>query len=116
MSNARSRSARFDLHAEASALRAEPAFVEQGHTAKTLIKHPDLRVVLLVLGREGRFKEHRTDHGITVQAISGRIRLNLPDESFDLEPGQLLALEPSVPHDVEALVDSVALLSIGWSS
>ena len=106
---------RADLDDEAAALRETRSYAEQGHTAKTLIKRPDLRVVLLVIRAGSRFKEHRTEHGITVQVFSGRLRMHVQDETVDLAPRELLTLEPSVPHDVEALEDAVAVLTLGWS-
>ena len=35
------------------------------------------------------------------------------DERVELATGQLLALEPGIPHDVEAIEDSAFLLTIG---
>lgn len=105
---------RFDLETEASRLRGDKTFAEHGHAAKTLLKHADLRVVLLVFKSGGKLKTHQTDHGITVQMVSGRVRMHLSQETIELGAGQLAALERSVPHDVEALEDSVTLLSIGW--
>ena len=105
----------FDLAAEASALMLEPTWKATGHNAKTLIKYPDFRVVLIALRAGARMEEHQTDHCVTVQVLGGRVRLHLPTTKADLAPGTLLALDRTVSHDVEALEDSVFLLSLGWS-
>ena len=105
----------FNLAAEAEALIAEPTWRAHGHNAKTLVKHPDFRVVLIALKAGSRMPEHKTDQCMTIQALEGRLRLHLPNSTLDLSHGELLALEQTVLHDIEALVDSVFLLSLGWS-
>jgi quercetin dioxygenase-like cupin family protein len=106
----------FDLAAEAGALKAESTWRSEGHNAKTLVKHPDFRVVLIALKAGARMNEHKTDQCITIHTLVGRLRLQLPAKVLDLPSGALLALEQTVLHDVEALEDSVFLLSLGWSS
>lgn len=106
----------FDLAAEAEKLRREPTWLARGHNAKTLVKHPDFRVVLIALRAGARMSEHKTDHCVTIHALEGKLRLHLPDDSLELAGGSLLALEQTVLHDIEALTDSVFVLSLGWSS
>jgi quercetin dioxygenase-like cupin family protein len=106
---------RFDLAAEAEALKQEDAWRVNGHNARTLIKYEELRVVLIALKAGARLEQHQTDQHATVQALSGRLRLRLPDGVVDLAAGDLLALDRAVAHDVEALEDSFLLLSMGWS-
>jgi quercetin dioxygenase-like cupin family protein len=105
----------FDLTAEAGALMEEPTWQAHGHNAKTLVKHPDFRVVLIALRAGARMQEHKTDQCVTIHALAGRLRLHLPSNTIDLPMGALLALEHTIVHDVEALEDSVFLLSLGWS-
>jgi quercetin dioxygenase-like cupin family protein len=104
----------FDLAAEAEALMREPTW-QAGHNAKTLVKHPDFRVVLIVLKAGARMHEHSTDQCVTMHALSGHLRVHLPARTLELTQGALLALEQTVVHDVEALADSVFVLSLGWS-
>jgi quercetin dioxygenase-like cupin family protein len=105
----------FDLAAEAEALKREPTWQQSGHNAKTLVKHADVRVVLIALRKGARMQEHKTDQCVTLHALAGRLRLHLPDESLDLPTGALMALDHTVVHDVEALEESVLLLTLGWS-
>ncbi len=108
------RALRFDLAAEAAALKTEDAWRLNGHNARTLAKYENFRVVLIALRTGARVREHQTDQHATVQALSGRLRLHLPGETIDLAAGDLLALDRAVAHDVEALEDSLLLLSMGW--
>ena len=105
---------RFDMAGEADALKKEDAWRVNGHNARTLIKYEDFRVVLIALKTGARVEEHQSDQHVTVQALSGRMRLCLSDETVELAAGELLALDRGVAHDVEALEDSLLLLSMGW--
>ena len=106
---------KFDLAAEVEALKKEPTWQANGHNAKTLVKHRDVRVVLIALKSGARMQEHQTDQCMTLQALYGRLRLHLPDQTIDLPIGGLVALDHTVLHDVEALEESVFLLTLGWS-
>lgn len=107
---------RMELEAEAQALREGEAWRTTGHAAKTLVKHEDLRVVLIALAEGARLHEHVTDHGIAVQTVRGRLRLALPEEVVELPAGTLLALGRGIPHDVVALEESVFLLTVSWDA
>ena len=102
-----------DLNREIEQLRSEERW-QSGHTAKTLAKYPDFRVVLIVMKRGGRLEKHRTEGRISVQTLEGRIRFSTAERSVELGAGQMLTLEHDIPHDVEGMVDSAFLLSIAW--
>ena len=103
----------FDLNAEIERLRGENAW-QGGRNSKTLMKHPDFRVVLTVLKSNGSLHEHKAAGRISVHTITGHIRMHVQDKVVDLPAGSMLALERSLPHDVEALEDSAFLLTIAW--
>ncbi len=98
--------ARFDLGAVDREMRKESAYLREGHTARTLVREPDLRVVLVVMKAGARMAEHRADETASVQTLSGNIRLKLPDKTVDLPPRGLLVLEKGLRHDVEASEES----------
>ncbi len=104
----------FDLASEASQLRAEEAWRRGSHNAKTLVKEPDFRVVLTVAKGGAHLQQHHAPGRISVQTVSGHIRLHLPDQTVDLPAGHVLALEPDIVHDVEALEESTFLLTVAW--
>ncbi len=105
----------FDLQAETRRLRREQAFKQNGHNARTLAKYPDVRIVLEVAKRGTRFRTHDTDERIVIHALSGRVRMHLPDGSkVDVPAGQLLALDRAMAHEVEALEECAFLMSLSW--
>jgi quercetin dioxygenase-like cupin family protein len=103
----------FSLRTEVEQLRQQQSYQNGEPSGRTLVKEPDLRVVLLALRAGARLKEHHASGPISIQVIEGPIRVSLPAESVDLTAGQLLALESGVRHDVEAIGDSAFLLTIG---
>jgi quercetin dioxygenase-like cupin family protein len=102
-----------DLTREIEQLRSEGRW-QSGHTAKTLAKYPDLRVVLIVMKAEGRLEKHQAEGRISVQTLDGQIRFNTAERSVELAAGQMLTLERGIPHHVEGIVDSAFLLTIAW--
>jgi len=102
-----------DLNREIERLRSEGRW-QSGHTAKTLAKYPDFRLVLIVMKTGGRLEKHRTEGRISVHTLEGRIRFTTAERSVELAPGQMPALEHNIPHEVEGIVDSAFLLSVAW--
>lgn len=102
-----------DLKREIEQLRSEGRW-QSGHTAKTLVKYSDFRVVLIVLKAGGHLEKHRTEARISVQTLDGRIRFSTAERSVELAAGQMLTLEHDISHDVEGIADSAFLLTIAW--
>jgi quercetin dioxygenase-like cupin family protein len=106
------RIAHLDLAAEIERLREEPAWHESDRNAKTLVKNPDLRVVLVVLKAGARLEQHVAAGPITIQALAGRLRVHLPEDAIDLVAGDMAPIAAEIKHDVEALESSAFLLTI----
>jgi len=104
----------FDLAAEAGQLRAELAYKEGDRNANTLLKEQGARVVLTALRQGARLQEHQTAGWVVIQTIVGRVRLQALGQSVDLPAGHLVTLEPNVAHEVEALEESVFLITLAW--
>ena len=105
-----------DLAIVADQLRQRPTFLEHGHTAATLVKHTDQRVVLLVVGAGARIHEHKAAGAVSIHVVSGRVRLRVSTTDVELGPGHLLALESGVQHDVQGLEDATLVVTLSESS
>jgi len=103
----------FDLGRELHLLRHEPGW-QNGQNARTLAKYEDFRVVLIALEAGAGIPEHQAAGRISVQTLSGRIRMRALGRTFNLPVGSLLTLDQGVPHDVEAVEDSAFLLTVAW--
>jgi quercetin dioxygenase-like cupin family protein len=107
---------RFDLISELDQLHQDDSWKQaSGRSSKTLVKHPDLRIVLIAMKANTRMHEHTAAARISVHTLSGHIRLHLAKQVVELPSGHLLALDECVPHDVEAAEDSAFLLTLSWS-
>lgn len=106
----------FDLATIDAELRREEAYQREGHTARTMVRDDDMRIVLVVMRAGARIAEHRANDTASIHAVSGHVRLRLPDNTAELPAGHLLVLERGVRHDVEAVTESAFLLTLGWQA
>lgn len=104
----------FALAREATVLRAMPAWQDSGHSAKTLVRTRDARVVLMSLRAGAKISEHKTDHGVSVQVLDGRVQLHMPTERVEIGAQEMVFLAAGEPHDVVAQEDSTVLVTISW--
>ena len=101
-----------DLEAEAQALRNSALRRERGQNSRTLLKLPDLRLVMIALQSDHRIQRHQTDLRLNLMTFAGHVQLTVGDETIDLPAGRVLVLDPTIPHDVTALEDIVLVLSL----
>lgn len=105
----------FDLASELDQLHRDESWQHPaGRSSKTLVKYPDLRIVLIAMKANTRMHEHMAAGRISIHSLNGHIRLQLPERAVDLPAGYLLALDQCAPHDVEATEDSAFLLTLSW--
>ena len=78
---------KFDLAKEIDSLMRDPRFAGCGPVGKTLVKEPDLRLVLVAMKATGRMEEHDASGPTSIQAVRGRVRLTLRDRIEELAAG-----------------------------
>lgn len=103
----------FDLRAEIEQLRREDGS-KAGQNAKTLVKYDDFRLVIITLEQGTHIPWHQTAGRVSIHTVAGHIRVHAEERTFDLPLGSLLALDRTLPHEVEALEQSAFLLTIAW--
>jgi len=104
----------FDLPALERELRQDVALANEGQSAVTLVKHADLRVVLIALRRGARRIEASTGARISLQALRGHMELHLAGDVVDLPAGHLTTLTGGIEFGIEALTESAVLLTLSW--
>lgn len=114
LSHLRDPAGHFDLSAMERGLRRELALALEGHSAVTLAKYPDLRVVLIALRKGARRVEARTEARVSLQALRGNLEIHLPDGILDLSAGHLVTLDREVEFGLQALTKSSVLLTLSW--
>lgn len=103
----------FELAAIRRGLQRELRYQRDGYANHTLSRAPYLRVVLVVVRRGLRFAEHHANEAVSIQVMSGCVRVHLPERTVELTAGQLLVLRAGSGHDVEARIDSAFVLTLG---
>jgi quercetin dioxygenase-like cupin family protein len=107
---------RFDLGAEVGRLMEEGAWQRGQRNSITLRKGEGMNVVLLVMKAGDRLEEHAAPGPFSLSVREGRIRFMVAEEVEEkvAEAGSdtLLTCDAEVRHTVEALSDTVCLLTI----
>lgn len=101
-----------DLPEALRALRAEVRSGANGHRQIALVHHGPVRLVLFAFEAGGRIPEHRAPGWITIHVLRGSLHVRTPDARHALREGQILALAPDVPHDVDATEETDMLLGV----
>jgi quercetin dioxygenase-like cupin family protein len=96
---------------EIARLRAKLEATGTDREAASVVKDYGLNVMLMLLKAGAQLHEHRTKGPLTVQVISGRVRIVAANAPHELGAGAILALDREVPHRVEALEQSALLLT-----
>jgi quercetin dioxygenase-like cupin family protein len=104
-----------DLVAELDALQASDSYQTADHAARTIAKHPGIRVVLIALKPGGQIHEHHADSAITVQGVQGRVEFRVGEPKAELVPGVLLTVAAGRPHSVVGVDQCALILTIGGS-
>ena len=90
-----------DLNEEIVRLQAEASSEESGRKTKMLAMRAGIR-----------WEDHKTNARICLHVLRGDIRFHTANGMFELRPGQLLTLAPSIVHSVDALEESAFLLTL----
>ncbi len=104
-------STELDLGKEIKELHLSPEW-QIGIARKVLIRYPDFQITLRVMKANTRIPEHHNPGRICVQTVRGHIRMHADGRLFDLPQGKALVLDRAMIHDVEALEESVFLLTV----
>jgi quercetin dioxygenase-like cupin family protein len=93
-------------------LRREHGWRDSGHSAKTLVKHHEQRIVLIAMKRGARMMKHQAAGAVSIHVLSGRLRVTVGKASVEVASGELLALDRALPHAVESLDASSFVLTL----
>jgi len=101
-----------DLPDLSRALQAEPHPAKAGHRQVGLIHRGPLRLLLFAFEPGGSLPEHRTPGHVVIHCLRGELAVEASGSRQRLDAGQAVALEPDVPHSVEAMAESEMLLTV----
>lgn len=80
-----------------------------GIQRKTLVHGDKTLMVEFRLDKDSVLPRHSHPHEQTGYLVSGRMRLTIGEDQYDLSPGDSWCILPDVEHGAEILEDSVAV-------
>lgn len=101
----------FTLEQARRHIAGQPQWQKNDRASVSIVKNDDLTVTLLMLKPGAHLKEHAARKAASVQVLSGRIRFSSGSTARELEAGMLAMVEGAVPHAVEALEESMLLVT-----
>jgi quercetin dioxygenase-like cupin family protein len=104
---------RCDLLGEIEYLHREVAWIERtGPCRRTLVRTTKACIVLIAMRKKMSLRESWTAERISVQALTGHIRLWLRDSVVEIHTGELIVVDQGVASAVQAEEDSDFLLTL----
>jgi quercetin dioxygenase-like cupin family protein len=100
-----------NLADEIARLKTGPEWQSQDRHARSLVKDEALNVLLMVLKKGAKLREHHTEGPIAVHLVSGSIRFTGGANHCLLSRDEIVALDRGIPHSLEALEDSSLVLT-----
>ena len=88
---------------------------DQKPNIKLLLESESAKEIRIAF-REGQImKEHKTGFPITVEIFEGAIDFGVMGKVHSLIKGDIVTLEPQIPHDLTAKADSIVRLTLSKS-
>lgn len=102
----------FSLSDALAELRAEDHPARDGHRQVTLFHRGPVTQVLFAFEPGGRLAEHTAPGLVTIHGLEGHLAVSADGEEHQVAAGDILILDPDVPHDVRASKASAMLLTV----
>jgi quercetin dioxygenase-like cupin family protein len=102
----------FDLGALIADLRAQEGPWKEGRRQRKVFHRAPVARILFVFEAGGSLQRHNARGEVAIHVLEGHLRVEVEDEEHELGAGQVLILEPEVPHEVIASESSAMLLTV----
>lgn len=100
-----------EVNSAAKELLTEARGHDSRRAARTLVTGTAQRATLIALCEGASMSEHDAPPAATLQVVTGRVRLHTRDREWVLDENLLIAI-PRQRHGLEALTDTVVLLTV----
>ena len=94
-------------------LAQETQFAANSIVSRTLMKTPTSRVVLFGFAAGQELSEHTSTFHALIQILSGECEFSLAGKPHLVKAGDMLYMQPNLPHAVKATQQFSMLLSLG---
>ncbi|HEY9429692.1 MAG TPA: cupin domain-containing protein [Gemmatimonadaceae bacterium] len=106
---------KLDFGAALEKLRSEPRAAKDRHNQVTIFHSDTLRLVLFAFEPGGCLPRHHAPGVVMIQPLRGEVRVTTPSQKYDLRQGEVLVLQPEIPHDVDSKDGADMLLSVAMA-
>ena len=103
--------AKFNITELSKQLKHEEVWHSKKRNSVTVFKSDDLHILLIAMHAVTRMLGHKVEVPLTIQVLEGRIKVITEKETLALGKSNLLVLESGISHDIEAIKESVFLLT-----
>lgn len=94
------------------ALQEEPEYQRSGHTGLTLMKTPELRVLVESVAAGVALASHAIHGPATLYLVEGELSIATRDGSYSAGPGDMVVLPRDAPREIVSRKRSVFLLAL----
>ncbi len=93
-------------------LKNESTWRESDRNSITIFKSERMRIVLIGLHEGAELPTHTANGVISVQVLEGYLKFTAEPQTEELKKGHMVALQPNIPHSVQALEETFFLLTL----
>jgi len=97
---------------KSSSLLNNLAYNEDKPAISVLFETNSTKEIRIVMRKDQLMKKHQTPFPIVVEMFEGDLDFGVEGEVHHLKRGDILALEASIPHDLEAKTDCIVRLTL----
>lgn len=101
-----------DLPLYIKQIKNEEAWKKNDRNAITVFKTESMRIVLIALHADAEMQTHSAEGVISVQVIDGKIKFIADIASVEVSKGQVVTLHSGLSHSVQAVEETIVLLTI----
>ena len=92
-------------------IKEEKAWEKNDRNGITVFKSDSITTVITVLQKGSAMRDSQTDEFLSVQILDGNVRFSTPEGDIDAVKNQYITFHPQVKHSIEALSESIILLT-----
>ena len=100
-----------DLPTYIRQIKEEKAWEKNDRNGITVFKSDHITIVITILQKGSAIRDSEMDEFLTVQVLDGNLRFVTPEGDIDAVKHQQITFHPKVKHSIEALSESIVLLT-----
>lgn len=105
----------FSLDKALDQIKSEAQWISENRNSITLVKNAHSCIMLMAFHKDAVMPEHSTTNPISLLVLSGQIKFSAKGLVQILNTHDLITLDKNIPHEVTALEESAALLTLSYT-